>query len=172
MAVSEEMVRKINAQIAAEIYSAYYYLGMAVAFDRMGLKVFSQRFFQQFDEEMFHARKFLDYLLKVGATVELEAIRKPPQDWESAEQIIQAARDHESYVTSLINALVAQAEEDKDYATRSFLQWYVDEQVEEESSMQELLDLVKMAGPERLLMVEERLKGMMAAASQAAAQSE
>lgn len=165
MALSQDMVRKINEQINAELYSAYYYLGMAVAFDEMGLKMLSQRFFEQYEEEVEHGMKFLKYLLTVGAKVELPAIAQPPQQWNSAEQILQAARDHEAHVTSLINALVAQAEADKDYATRSFLQWYVDEQVEEESSMQYLLDLVRMAGPDRILMVEQRVASMLSGSS-------
>ncbi len=161
MALSEKMIQKLNEQVTAEFYSAYYYLGMAVAFDRMGLKILAQRFFQQTDEERLHGMKILQYLLTVGAPVELAEIKKPKQGWSSAEEIIQAAREHEAYVTSLINELVAQAEEDKDYATRSFLQWFVDEQVEEEASMQELLDLVRMAGPDRLIWVEQRIAAGM-----------
>ncbi len=161
MALSEKMVQKINEQITAEFYSAYYYLGMAVAFDEVGLKVLSQRFFKQYAEEIEHGMKFLKRLLAVGAKVELEALARPPQQWDSAEQILQAARDHETFVTSLINALVAQAEADGDDATRDFLQWYVDEQEEEEESMQELLDMVRAAGPQGLASVEQRVAGMM-----------
>ncbi|MCD6351129.1 MAG: ferritin [Armatimonadetes bacterium] len=167
MALSDRMVEKINDQVAAEIYSAYYYLGMALAFDKMGLKVFSQRFFQQYEEEMMHAMKFLKYLMTVGAKAELKEIPRPPQEWDTPEQIVQAAYEHELYVTSRINELVALAEEEKDYATRSFLQWYVDEQVEEESSMLELVELLKLAGPERAFMAEQRVAQMMQSAGSA-----
>ncbi|MGD9518028.1 MAG: ferritin [Armatimonadota bacterium] len=161
MALSEQMARKLNDQVTAEFYSAYYYLGMAVAFNAMGLKVFSERFFEQYDEEIAHGMKLLRYLLGHKAPAELQEIRRPPQDWQSAEQIIQAAREHETYVTGLINALVAQAEQDRDDETHSFLQWYVDEQVEEEESMEELLDLVKSAGPAGLAAAEQQLAAMM-----------
>lgn len=79
MALSEQMARKLNDQVTAEFYSAYYYLGMAVAFNAMGLKVFSERFFEQYDEEIAHGMKLLRYLLDHKAPAELQEIRRPPR---------------------------------------------------------------------------------------------
>jgi ferritin len=161
MMVSPNMAAKLNDQINAEFYSSYLYLGMATWFDAQGLKVFAQRFFRQAEEEWGHGMKILKYLLEVGATVELKEIARPRQDWETPEQVVQATLDHELHVTKLINDLMKAAVEESDYATQSFLKWFVDEQVEEVSSMTELLNLVKMAGPDRIMLVEQRLAAMM-----------
>lgn len=161
MMISENMAAKLNEQVNAEFYSSYLYLGMACWFDRQNLKVFAQRFFRQAEEEWGHGMKILRYLLEVGAAVQLKEIAQPKQDWKSPEEVIEATYNHEIHVTNLINELMRVAVAENDYATQSFLKWFVDEQVEEVSSMGELLALVKMAGPERIMLVEQRLAAMM-----------
>ncbi len=155
--ISKQMAAKLSEQVTAEFYSAYLYLGMAVSLESMGYSILAKRFFNQFEEEQQHGMKILNYLLEVGAPVTLGAIDKPPQNWDSPEQIVEATLEHEKKVTRMIHDLVAQAEQEKDYATLSFLQWFVDEQVEEESSMAKLLDLIRKAGPDRILLVEQRV---------------
>ncbi|MCX7598915.1 MAG: ferritin [Armatimonadetes bacterium] len=161
MMISETMAAKLNEQVNAEFYSSYLYLGMACWFDGQNLKVFARRFFQQAEEEWEHGMKILKYLLEVGAAVQLKEIACPKQDWKSPEEIIETTYNHEIHVTNLINDLMRAAVEESDYATQSFLKWFVDEQVEEVSSMNELLALVRMAGPERIMLVEQRLAAMM-----------
>ncbi len=134
---------------------------MAAAFEDMNLRIFAKRFYMQSAEEREHAERIFKYVIDVGGSVKLKSIDEPKTKWESVEEIITAARDHEIKVTKMINELVDLAEKEKDYATRSFLQWFVDEQVEEVSSMEELLNLVKMAGPNQMLNLEHRLQSMM-----------
>ena len=160
MMISEKMNAKLNEQINAEQYSSHLYLAMAAAFESMTLRTFAKRFYMQADEERGHAMRIFKYVVDCGGTVTLKAIGEPKGKWNSVRQIIEAARDHELKVTAMINDLVALAEQEKDYATRSFLQWFVDEQVEEVSSMEELLALTKMAG-DQVMYLEHRLATMM-----------
>ena len=126
------MNEKLNAQITREFYSSYLYRQMASCLDQMGLSVLEQFFLDQADEERMHAVKLIDYVQKAGGKLALGAIEAPPAEYESVLAICEATLAHERQVTKHIHALVAQAEEDKDYSTRSYLQWYIDEQVEAE----------------------------------------
>ena len=130
---------------------------MACAFDAMGLKILSQRFMQQYTEENGHATKILHYVLEVGGAVELQAVPKPSDDYNETEAIVQAALEGELAITKRVNELVALAEKENDYATRSFLAWFIDEQVEEVSSMTDLLGVIRLANGD-MLQVEERVR--------------
>ena len=136
----------INAQINAEIFSAYLYLSMAAYFDKKGLSGFSNWMKIQSQEEMAHAMKFYGYIYERGGVVELEAIDKPDTQFNSPLDIAEKTLEHEKKVTGLINDLYTLAKEEKDYACESFLTWYIDEQVEEESSANELVDKIKLTG--------------------------
>jgi ferritin len=160
MMVSKSMHAKLNEQVTAEFSAAHAYLAMACAFDRMGLKILAKRFLEQHDEECEHAMKIVKYVQEVGGVITLEAIPKPKSDYGSVREIVRAALESEQRVTGMINDLVALADADKDYATRSFLNWFVDEQVEEVSSMTDLLTLVELAG-DNVLQVESRLRHEM-----------
>ncbi len=162
MMISSAMNAKLNEQIQGEFSAAHGYLAMACAFDAMGLKILNKRFLAQHEEEREHAMKILHYLQEVGGAVALKAIDKPRTEYTTAESIVEAALESELSVTRMINDVMALAESEKDYATRSFLQWFVDEQVEEVSQMTDLLNLVKMAG-DNLLQVEARVRHEMMA---------
>lgn len=162
MMISQSMNAKLNEQITAEFSAAHSYLAMACAFDRMGLKVLAKRFVEQYDEEREHAMKIVKYIQEVGGSVVVESIGKPNADYKDAKAIIQAALESEKHITQMINDLVALAESEKDYASRSFLDWFVNEQVEEVASMTDLLNLVKLAGG-NMLQVETRVRHEMGA---------
>jgi len=164
MQISQAMNEQLNHQVSAEFAAAHKYLAMACVFDGMGLKMLSKRFLQQYEEECGHALKIVKYLLEVGGTVKLEGVTKPKGDYKTVEEMVRASLDSERHVTKLINDLVALADSEKDYATRSFLNWYVDEQVEEVSSMEDLLRLVQLAR-DNVLQVEARVAHEMAAKS-------
>ena len=151
------MNEKLNAQITREFYSSYLYRQMASCLDQMGLTVLEAFFLDQADEERAHAVKLIDYVQKAGGRLELGPIPAPPSSFESVLAIAEATLVHEREVTQHIHALVAQAEEDKDYSTRSYLQWYIDEQVEEEASFADLVQLAKLAG-DNLLALEDRVE--------------
>lgn len=166
--LSKGMNERLNGQITWEFYSSYLYRQMASWFDSNGLKVLEDRFLTQAGEEQMHAVKLIDYLQKAGGSLELGEIQAPPHKFKSVVDVLERTYEHELGVTKRIHDLVAQAEKDKDYSTRSYLQWYIDEQVEEEASFQELLQLAKLAG-DNLLLLEDRVEKVMAAAAKKAA---
>lgn len=160
MMISNPMALKLNEQITHEFFSAHLYLAMSCAFNNMGLHILAKWFNDQADEERVHAMKIVNYVQDVGAAVRLDALPKPQEFSNTATEIVSAAVEHELAVTRLINELVALAESEKDYATRSFLQWFLDEQVEEVATVNELLQLVKLGGDEHMLEVEARVAKM------------
>ena len=158
MMISETMAARLNQQVNFEFYSWYLYLAMAYAFEDMNLPIFAKWFHLQADEEREHAMKIAQYLLDQGAKVTLTAIAEPKRDYQSAQEIVEAALEHEKTVTAQVNEIVDLAIKENDHATRQFIDWFVEEQVEEVKSATELVTLVRMAQtPGQLLMLEGRL---------------
>ena len=149
--VSEAMEKALNAQFNAELYSGYLYLSMAAYFEDNDYSGFAAWMRVQADEELEHGMKFYDYILRRGAKVNIEAIAKPETEWESPLAAFEQALSHERYVTSLINDLVALAREE-DFATDNFLQWFVEEQVEEEENAMENVSKLTLAGESKELL--------------------
>lgn len=160
MMISKAMNAKLNEQITNEFSASQSYLAIATMFDGMALKGLAAFFRKQTEEERGHALKILDYIQEVGGEVRLASLPSPKHDYPTAKAAIDAALKHELKVTQQINDLVALAEKENDYATRSFLNWYVDEQVEEVSSMEHLLRIAEMAGV-NLLQLESYVRHMM-----------
>ena len=144
--ISEKMQAAINDQINAETYSAYLYLSMGAYFDDLDLGGFANWMKIQAQEELLHATKFYDFLVERGGKVLLCAIDGPPTEWDSPLAVFEAVYAHECKVTGLINDLVALAREQNDNASRIFLQWFVTEQVEEESTADGLVQKLKLIG--------------------------
>ena len=144
--VNEKMEAALNAQLNAEVYSGYLYLSMAAYFEDIDLAGFANWMRVQAEEELEHGMKFYDYLIRRGASVTLEAIEKPQTEWESPLAVFEHVLSHEKMVTGLINDLVDLAIQERDHATNNFLQWFVEEQVEEEENAMEMLAKVKLAG--------------------------
>lgn len=136
----------INAQINAELWSAYLYLSMSMHFEAEGHKGIANWFYVQFQEEQAHARIFMNYVNQRGGIVTLKAIDAVPTSWKSPLDAFVATLEHEQKVTALINSLFSLAEEEKDYATRDRLMWFVNEQVEEEDNCRTLIDKFKLIG--------------------------
>ena len=144
--ISEKLENELNNQINAELYSAYLYQAMAAYFEAKSLEGFANWMDVQAQEEMTHARKIYDYLNERGGRVLLDAIEAPKAEWETPIEAFKDAYEHEQKVTKMINDLVDLAIEEKDHATKSFLQWFVDEQVEEEASAEDIIDKLEMIG--------------------------
>ncbi|MGC9336720.1 MAG: ferritin [Candidatus Cloacimonadia bacterium] len=157
--ISQKIEKAINEQINKELYSEYLYLAMAAYLDANDLGGFAHFFKIQGDEERFHAMKLYDYINKRGGRVILEQIDKPNHEFDGVIDIFEKAYEHEQYVTKLINDLMDLAIKENDYATKSLLDWYVDEQVEEEASMKHLLNQIKMIDGKGngLLMLDKEL---------------
>lgn len=142
--LSKKLEQVINEQINAEMYSAYLYLSMSAYFEEQNLSGFANWMKIQFQEEQFHAFKFFDYVNERGGRVVLDAIEKPQIEWKDAVEVFEETYKHEQHVTSLINNLMDVAIEERDHATKSFLNWYIDEQVEEEAGVSGLLEQLKL----------------------------
>ncbi|OHB51508.1 MAG: ferritin [Planctomycetes bacterium GWF2_41_51] len=157
--ISEKMVKALNDQVNAELYSAYIYYAMQAYFHSVNLNGFANWMNVQTKEEMSHAAKIFDFLNERNARVELAAIEKPQKDWKNALDVFEAAYKHEQYVTGRINCLTELAKNEKDYATESFLKWYIDEQVEEEANALKIVEMLKMAKDSTgaLLMLDHQL---------------
>lgn len=157
MKLSKELLKLMNEQIVHEFIASNQYLQIATYFDAQALSKLSAFFYKQSDEEREHALKFVHYMTEIGAEVVIGAVPAPKYEITSAEQAFQMSLDWEQEVTRRIYAMVDQAIADKDHASQAFLQWYVTEQVEEESSMETKLQVVRKAGEKNLLMVEAYL---------------
>jgi ferritin len=144
--IKERVEKALNEQVNAEIYSAYLYLSMSSYFDSVNLPGFARWMKSQAMEEMVHAMKLYDYVIERGGRMLLGAIEAPPTQWDNPVAAFEATLEHERKVTALINNLVEIALDEKDHATNIFLQWFVSEQVEEEASVDSVLQKLKMIG--------------------------
>ncbi len=144
--LSEKLLSKLNEQITHEFFSAHYYLAMAAYFKNEDLDGFANFFLVQAEEERFHAMKFFNFIIDQGKEAVITGFKDPKRDFKSAEEIFSLALEHEQLVSGLINDLMDIAQQDKHYPSISFLQWFIDEQVEEEASMGKLLNQVKRVG--------------------------
>lgn len=157
--ISEKMQKAFNDQINKEFYSEYLYLAMKAYFEKLSLKGFVNWMSVQIQEEHAHAMGMFDYVHERGGEVELEAIDKPETKWESPLVCFEHILSHEEYVTSRINVLMDVAEEVKDRAALSFLDWYLKEQVEEEATVGDVLATLRLIGDDKkaLLMLDKDL---------------
>lgn len=144
--LSKKLEDALNAQINAELWSAYLYLSMSAYFAKDGKSGFENWFRVQALEEKDHAMKFFDYIITRNGQVDLQPIKAVPKTWKNPLDVFEASLKHEKTVTTMINDLVALAKDEKDYATESMLKWFVDEQIEEEATVIKHIDSLKMIG--------------------------
>ena len=157
--ISNKMEEALNAQVNAELYSAYLYLSMESYFKSLNLNGFANWMRVQTQEEVSHAMKIYDFINERSGRVTLEAIKGPQTKWDSPLAVFEAVYAHEQKVTELINDLMDLAVKQKDHATTSFLQWFVNEQVEEEASADEVVQQLKMMenAPGGMFMLDREL---------------
>jgi len=157
--LSEKLLGKLNEQITHEFFSAHYYLAMAAYFKKEELDGFANFFVVQAEEERFHAMKFFEFINEQGEEAVITGFKDPKRDFQSVEEIFTLALEHEKLVSSLINDLMDIAQQEKNYPSIGFLQWFIDEQVEEEASMGRLLSLVRRVGEQGhgILMLDREL---------------
>ena len=146
MKLSEKMEKALNEQINREFYSAYLYLSMATYCRKENFDGFAHWLEKQAEEELGHAMKLYKYVFERRGEVRLEAIEKPPSEWKSLLEVFEHVLEHEENVTKSIYELVKLAKEEGDFATESMLKWFIDEQVEEEASAEEILQKLRMIG--------------------------
>lgn len=157
----------INQQIAKEMFSSNLYLSIAAYFHSINLNGFAHWMRLQAQEEMTHALKFFDYLLDRGGSVQIGSMDAPASKWDSPLDGFEASYNHEQSITESINKLADLAAREGDHATTILLQWFITEQVEEEATVSEIVDRIKLAGDSAggLFFLDNELKQRQLAAS-------
>lgn len=144
--INNKLQDAINNQIQAEMDSAYIYLAMSLDSEGKNLRGFAHWLKAQYQEEMEHAFKLVNYLVERGGTVKLQTITAPAVEFGSPVEVFEKVLAHEIHITSLIHKLYEVAIAEKDYAAQIFLQWFIEEQVEEEGNAEAILARLKMIG--------------------------
>jgi ferritin len=157
--MSKTMQDALNEQMKQEFYSSYLYLSMSAYCDAANLPGLAHWMRAQAREEANHAMKIFDHLLDRGGEVELQPIGKPPASFRSPLEVFEQAHHHEQEVTKSINKVYGMAMDERDFASRVFLDWFVQEQVEEEKTSALLAEQLRMVGEDRpgLLMLDREL---------------
>lgn len=144
--LNEKIQDAFNKQLNMELYSGYIYLSMSAHFGSQNLGGMANWMRIQAHEELMHAMRFYNFINERGGRVILAQVDEPKTDWNSALDAFEDALKHEQLVTSLIHGLVDLAVSEKDHAANNFLQWFVEEQVEEENSVQTVVDKLRLVG--------------------------
>ena len=155
--MNKKLEEAINTQLNFEIESAFVYMAMKNYLETLSLEGFVNWFDIQFQEEMAHAQKFMNYINERGGRVEIRGFETPKNDFNSVLEVLEASLAHEKEVTRRIHNLMKLAIEENDYPSISFLQWYVDEQVEEENNFSKLIEKVKIVKNSGLYMLDKEL---------------
>lgn len=149
----------LNEQMAKEFYAAHLYLSMAAYFDDAGLPGFAKWMLLQHDEEQAHAMRLYNYILHSGGRVILQGVDKPPTDFESPMSVMEQSLKHEQEVTKSIRNLYELAQQEKDYPAQLELQWFINEQLEEEKTFEDIIARIKLGGEKGpgLLIIDSEL---------------
>ena len=172
--ISKRMEGALNDQIALEGYASFLYLSMASWCDNEGLEGCANFMHRQSEEEKEHMLRLFHYLSEVGGHALTPAIEQPPHHFDSVRALFEKVYEHEQKVTSAIHNLVAMSVEEKDHTSHNFLQWYIEEQREEEALMRTILDRIKLigGGPQSLYYIDKEIEKINAAQQAAEATTE
>lgn len=157
--ISDSLQEAMNKQINEEIYSAYVYAAMSSWCEENNLKGCAHWMRTQTDEELGHARRFVNYIHDRGGTVTYEALKAPKGKWKTPIEAFEAAYEHECHISKCINSLAVMAMKEQDHATHAFLNWFVQEQVEEESTVADIVSQLKLVegAPGGLFLIDREL---------------
>ena len=158
-AITEKMQDALNGQITAEMYSTNLYLAMAAYFESLDLAGFAHWMRVQAKEEDFHVHKLFDYITERGGRVVIGAVEAPPVEWASPLEAFESTYEHEQEVSAMVSKLVEVAQAENDRATESYLRWFVDEQVEEEASVDRVVKMLRLGDgqPVAMLMLDREM---------------
>lgn len=162
--ISAKMLKTLNKHLNEEMFSSYLYLSMSAYFETKNLKGFANWMRLQSQEEYMHAMKFYSYIIQVGGNVTLAQINAPKTSWKNHMEVFKETLEHEKYITELINKLVDLAIQEKDHATNNFLQWFVNEQVEEVATAEDIVNKLEMIGDNKngLFLIDRELGARVA----------
>lgn len=155
--ISKNLQQLLNEQVTAELWSANLYLSMSFHFERAGYSGFASWMKCQWQEELQHAHAIAQYIIKRGGVAQVEQINVVPTGWGTPLEIFQHSYEHECHVSKRINQLLAAATSENDYPTQDLLWGFVREQVEEESTLQSIVDRIKRADDSGLLFLDSQL---------------
>ncbi len=158
--LTNEMQDFLNQQVEKEGYSSNLYLAMASWADNTGFKGVANWLFSQAEEERMHMLKFIHYINDRDGKTVIPEIKKPPVSFSNVKSLFEEVLKHEKYISSSINDIVAKSLEEKDFTTHNWLQWFVNEQIEEEASVREILDKLKLIGDNNLYLFDRDVMGL------------
>jgi len=160
--ISKKLEKIINIQIDKEYYSSNLYLSMAIWAETSGFNGSAQWFYAQADEERMHMLKFVEYLNDRGGKAIVPAIKQPPHKFKDLKTVFNQVLEHEIFISQSINEIVALTIEEKDYSTHTWIQYFVTEQIEEEKSVNEIIDRLKLVGEHNIYMFDRDIMGLRA----------
>ncbi len=158
--LTEKIEKILNEQVEKESYSSALYLAMAAWTEHLGYEGISRWLYAQSDEEREHMLKIIGYINERGGQVEITEIKKPPVEYGSIQKMFDDVLRHEQFISASINEIVGLCIEEKDYTTQNWIQWFVNEQIEEESSVNNILDKLKLIGDKNMYMFDRDIMNM------------
>ncbi len=158
--LSTKMLQILNEQVAKEVYASHLYMAMASWAENEGLAGIADWFYAQSEEEREHMLKFIRYVNERGGHAEVPLVEKPPKDFPGVKEAFDAALDHEKMVSAAINDIAALAFDEKDFATHNWIQWFIEEQREEEDSVQSIIDKLELLGKHGLYVFDRDIMRM------------
>ena len=158
----KKLDKVLNEQVEKEAYAAQLYLSMASWAESKGMAGISGWFYAQHMEEIEHMLKFVKYINERGGHAQIPQVKEPPRKFDNVKHLFEASLEHEQHVTAAINNIVGISLEEKDFTTHNWIQWFVTEQLEEESSVQGILDKLALIGDGNLYMFDRDIMGMRA----------
>jgi len=165
--LNEKIETILVAQVEKEAYSSMLYLAMASWAEVNGLEGISKWLYAQSDEERMHMLKFIAYINERGGKAVIPALRQPPVDYGTVKDAFKEVLKHENFITQSINEIVYACAEVKDYTTQNFVQWFVNEQIEEERNVRNILDKLNLLGDGGMYLFDRDIMSMRAAAAAA-----
>lgn len=156
----KKIEKLLNEQIEKEGYSSNLYLAMASWADKEGYAGIAQWLFAQAEEERMHMMKFVNFINERGGHAIVPSFDKPPTEFDNIKKMFNQVLEHEKYITGTINDIVALAIKENDFATHNWIQWFVTEQIEEESSVQTIIDKLNMLGDKNMYMFDRDIMGL------------
>jgi len=158
--LSEKIEEICNQQVEKEGYSSNLYLAMAAWTGNQGYAGVTEWLYAQADEEKMHMLKFISYINERGGRVIIPAFQKPPEEFKGIKEMFADVLKHEQYISASVNEIVALCIEEKDFTTHNWIQWFVAEQIEEEASVQTIIDKLNLVGDKNMYMFDRDIAGM------------
>jgi len=163
-----EIEKILNSQVEKEAYSSHLYLAMASWAENQGLMGIAGWLYAQADEEKLHMLKIVRYINERDGKAVIPAIKQPPADFQAVRAMFEKVLEHEQFVSASINEIVALCVKENDFTTQNWVQWFVNEQIEEEAAVREILDKLNLVGDNFLYMFDRDIMSLRAPAGEPA----